>query len=114
MKNLLRIGCFLISFPVIAGVKLTCPDLNQEESTSGWEISGTVQKTNFKSVLISMTRVLGVNMVICQYEKPVSLTKMGNFQPAAGNDVWEIINLGGLLFKQCLATREICSFYSAT
>ena len=100
-------------FQAHAGIKLTCPDLSKNESASGWTINGSLQQASFNKVLISMNRVMGSNTVTCQYDAPVTLTKIGNFQPAAEGALWQSVNLGGLVFKQCIATVEVCDFYSA-
>jgi hypothetical protein len=94
-----------------AGQLLTCPNLEDNESAIGFEIIGALQPVPFKNVLISLTRVLGRNMVVCKYDTNLSLIKKGNLQAGQDKGLWSTINLGGLSFKQCLATTSLCEFY---
>ena len=102
-----------ISCSAQAGQLVTCPDLNADDSIKGWQIHGVLQAANFHHALISMTRVMGQNTVTCHYDKPVTLSQIGNFQKGNALGMWQIISIGGLSFTQCLASRQDCLFYSA-
>lgn len=97
---------------VQAGNLTTCPNLEESLVSKGWFVTGVLQKTSFKKVLISVTRVLGRNTLTCQYDKGLNLAKSGNFQPASGSELWQIVHISGLSFRQCLASIEKCRFYS--
>lgn len=115
MKQLLSLFICLLLWcsQASAGSLTRCPNLEKEESTAGWELHGTVQKAAFKSVLIREARVMGENMVICKYKEDVDLIQSGNFQHGPKKSLWEWINLGGLSFRQCIATIKDCAFYKA-
>ncbi len=106
------LSCLSI-WQVYAGNNVTCPDLSLGESTSGWMVTGNLSNEPFNSALISQIRVSEQNIVTCKYTGNLSLSKIGNFQIASNDGLWQSVNLGGLWFKQCLATLQLCDFYSA-
>lgn len=110
-KWLLFLSCLLV--PIAHARELThCPDLINTQELKNWHVlSGRLHAANFRNVRISLTRILGENMVICNYQNQLSLFQRGNFQANTIPGLWEKINLGGLSFKQCLADIANCSFY---
>ena len=101
--------------PLHAGQRLSCPDLLDEKADiKAWQVHGAFKKSEFSHVLISRTKVIGKNTITCKYAADVSLTRVGNFQKGSELGLWQITNLGGVLFYQCLATREECFFYGVS
>ena len=112
MKKILFITIMVLASPLMAGQRVTCPDLfSVAVDLKKWQVHGHLKQSEFSSALISRAKIIGQNTVTCKYANKLNLTQVGTFQQGSLLGMWQPANISGVTFYQCLASREECFFY---